>query len=144
MFKSPYILEIFILTLYAIGAYLSYDFHRNTSIYQRNKKVDKEDLTKAQMKKKDFDILIESIKQAGEIKRGKLKPGRVFQYDPIDIKSLRKKLHLSQSQFALLIGVSINTLQNWEQGRREPRGPAKALLRVASKHPKTVLEALQR
>ncbi len=95
------------------------------------------------MKKEDFDILLESIKQAGEIKRGKLKPGRVFQYDPMDIKSLRKKLHLSQSQFALLIGVSVNTLQNWEQGRREPRGPAKALLRVASKHPEAVLEALQ-
>ena len=95
------------------------------------------------MKKKDFDTLLKSIKQAGEIKRGKLKPGRVFQYDPMNIKTLRKKLHLSQSQLALLIGVSVNTLQNWEQGRREPRGPAKALLQVASKHPEAVLEALQ-
>lgn len=61
----------------------------------------------------------------------------------MDIKSVRKKLHLSQSQFAFLIGVSVNTLQNWEQGRREPRGPAKALLKVASEHPEVVLESLQ-
>ena len=97
----------------------------------------------AQMKKAKFDVLIESVRQAGEIRRGKLKPGRVFQYDPIDIISLRKKLRLSQNQFALLIGVSVKTLQNWEQGRREPRGPAKALLQVASKHPEAVLKALQ-
>ena len=95
------------------------------------------------MKKEKFEILIKSVEQAGQIKRGKLKPGRVFRYDPVDIKSIRKRLGLSQSKFALLIGVSVNTLQNWEQGRREPAGPARALLRIASKHPETVLEDLQ-
>ncbi|MFW5812852.1 MAG: helix-turn-helix domain-containing protein [Fibrobacterota bacterium] len=54
----------------------------------------------------------------------------------------RKRLHLSQSEFALMIGVSKYTLQNWEQGRREPEGPARALLRVADRNPQAVLEAL--
>ena len=55
---------------------------------------------------------------------------------------IRKALSVSRSEFAMMIGVSVRTLQNWEQGRRKPEGPAKALLRVASKNPKAVLEAL--
>jgi putative transcriptional regulator len=95
------------------------------------------------MKKKDFENLMDSVKEAGKIKQGKSKPSRTFQYDPLDIKSIRKKLNVSQSQFAFMIGVSVNTLQNWEQGRREPGGPAKALLKVASKNPNAVMKALQ-
>lgn len=95
------------------------------------------------MRKEDFDNLVRSVEQAGKIKKGKLKPGRVFRYDPLDIKGIRKKLNLSQSRFALLIGVSVNTLQNWEQGRRHPSGPAKALLKVATCNPRFVIEALQ-
>ena len=94
------------------------------------------------MKKNDFNQLVASIKQAGQIKEGSLKPGRVFKYGVPDIKEIRNSLHVSQSEFALMIGVSPRTLQNWEQGRREPEGPAKALLRVASRNPKAVLEAL--
>jgi len=59
-----------------------------------------------------------------------------------EIKAAREKLNFSQSEFALLIGVSVRTLQNWEQGRRKPEGPAKALLRIASKNPGAVLDAL--
>ncbi len=95
------------------------------------------------MKKELFEELVESIDQAGKIRKGLLKPSRVFTYRPIDVKRIRRKLHVSQSQFALMIGVSKSTLQNWEQGRREPKGPAKALLRVVDKNPKAVLEALQ-
>ena len=58
------------------------------------------------------------------------------------IREIRAKLSLSQSEFALLIGVSVATLQNWEQGRRHPEGPARALLRIAAKNPEAVLEAL--
>lgn len=94
------------------------------------------------MKDELFNDLMESIKQAGEIKKGLKKPSRVFRMTPNNIISIRKKLHISQNQFAHMIGVSIDTLQNWEQGRREPRGPAKALLAVASKNPKAVFEAL--
>lgn len=94
------------------------------------------------MKKDDFSKLVESIKEAGEIKAGKRKPSRVYKIDPPSIKAVREKLHVSQSEFALMIGVSKSTLQNWEQGRREPEGPAKALLKIAAKRPKAVLEAL--
>ncbi len=94
------------------------------------------------MKTEDFSKLVKSIKEAGQIKAGGGKPSRVFKTDPPTIKAVRKKLHVSQTEFALMIGVSPSTLQNWEQGRREPEGPAKALLKIASKNPKVVIEAL--
>ena len=94
------------------------------------------------MKDKDFSKLVASIKEAGQIKYGHKKSSRIFEIAPPSIKAIRKNLNLSQSDFALMIGVSISTLQNWEQGRREPDGPAKALLKIASKNPKAVMEAL--
>jgi putative transcriptional regulator len=94
------------------------------------------------MKNEDFDMLLSSIKEAGDMKNGKKKPSRIFEIDAPEIKMVRKSLNVSQSEFAMMIGVSLRTLQNWEQGRRKPEGPAKALLRVASKNPKAVIEAL--
>jgi len=94
------------------------------------------------MNDNDFNKLAESIKEAGRIKAGELQPGRRFELSPIDIKGIREMLHKSQSEFALMIGVSISTLQNWEQGRRKPEGPAMALLKVASKNPKAIMDAL--
>ncbi len=95
------------------------------------------------MKKELFDELIESIEEAGKIRKGLVRPSRVFRFRPVDVKRIRNRLHVSQSQFSLMIGVSKSTLQNWEQGRREPEGPAKALLRVVEKRPEAVIEALQ-
>ena len=94
------------------------------------------------MKTDMFNELVGSIKQAGKIRRGLIKPSRVFHFAPMDIKSIRKDLNVSQREFATMIGVSVDTLQNWEQGRREPDGPARALLRVAARNPQAVLEAL--
>ena len=94
------------------------------------------------MNEQDFNDLVESIKQAGEIKRGVREPSRRFEFSPLDIKEIRQKLDKSQREFALMIGVSVTTLQNWEQGRRRPEGPARALLQVASKNPDAVREAL--
>lgn len=94
------------------------------------------------MNEKDFDNLVASIKEAGKIKRGEMMPGRVREFSPTDIRAIRKKLNKSQSEFALMIGVSVSTLQNWEQGRRQPEGPARALLKVASEKPEAVAEAL--
>ncbi|NIM10681.1 MAG: helix-turn-helix domain-containing protein [Candidatus Aminicenantes bacterium] len=94
------------------------------------------------MKEQDFDNLIESIKQAGKIRRGEMKPSRMFTFGPADIKNIRSKLKLSQTEFAMMIGVSVSTLQNWEQGRRQPEGPARALLKIASEKPEALLEAL--
>jgi putative transcriptional regulator len=96
----------------------------------------------AKMKEDDFNNLVKSIKQAGKIKNSQLKPGRTFEFNSMDIKAIRNKLHKSQSEFALMIGVSVSTLQNWEQGRRKPDGPARALLKVASENPEAVTKAL--
>ena len=89
-----------------------------------------------------FAQLIESIQQAGEIKRGERKPSRVFEFSPLDSKAIRTQSNQSQHEFAHLIGVSVGTLQNWEQGRRKPEGPARALLQVAMHNPQAVQEAL--
>jgi putative transcriptional regulator len=94
------------------------------------------------MKKERFGKLIESVKQAGRIRRGQMKAGRVFHFSPADIKDIRLKLKKSQAEFALMIGVSLATLQNWEQGRRFPEGPARALLKIAAEKPEAVIEAL--
>ena len=95
------------------------------------------------MKSSEFDKLVTSIKQAGKIKKGKMPASRRYEFSPPDIKKIRGKLNKSQSEFAFMIGVSVSTLQNWEQGRRKPEGPAMALLQIASKNPNAVMEALR-
>ena len=62
------------------------------------------------MNKKDFDTLVTSVKQAGKIRRGKMKASRVFRFKPADIRAIRLNLKKSQSEFALMIGVSVSTL----------------------------------
>lgn len=94
------------------------------------------------MKKGNFSKLVASIEEAGEIKAGRRKPSRTCEVKPPEIIMVREKLQVTQKEFAMMIGVSIRTLQNWEQGRRKPEGPANALLKVATKNPKAVLEAL--
>ncbi|HZT81034.1 MAG TPA: NadS family protein [Gemmataceae bacterium] len=94
------------------------------------------------MKKKDFENLVESIRQAGRIRRGEARPSRVTKFKSVDVKAIRRRLGKSQSEFARMIGVSVATLQNWEQGRRRPDGPVRALLRVAAADPEAVAAAL--
>ncbi len=94
------------------------------------------------MKDHDFKELLTSIDQARKIHKGKLKPTRIFKFNPVMIKKIREELHVTQSEFAYMIGVSVDTLQNWEQGRRKPDGPALALLKVAAANPKVVMDAL--
>jgi putative transcriptional regulator len=91
-----------------------------------------------------FEELLESVRQAGAIRRGDRKPSRSTTFRPTDVKSLRADLGQSQAEFALMIGVSVATLRNWEQGRRTPDGPAVALLHVAAHNPEAVVEALHR
>lgn len=87
------------------------------------------------MKKRDIGKeIIEGIR---EIKHGK---GKRYTVNlPKDVRAIREKIGLSQSAFAALLGVSTRTLQEWEQGRRTPTGPAYSLLRVAERHPKALL-----
>ena len=94
------------------------------------------------MRKQDFDNLLESVKEAGLIRRGEKQPSRVIEFKPLDVKGIRQRLRKSQSEFALMIGVSLSTLQDWEQGRRRPEGPARALLTVAAANPEAVAAAL--
>jgi putative transcriptional regulator len=94
------------------------------------------------MKKHDFERLSVSIRQAGAIRRGEMKPSRLTEFPAEDVKAIRQQLGKSQSEFAAMIGVSASTLQNWEQGRRRPEGPARALLMVAAHSPKVVAAAL--
>lgn len=94
------------------------------------------------MNKHDFEQLVESVKEMKLIMAGKLKPAKVTKFDSVSIKAIRQKLHQSQSEFAFMIGVSPSTLRNWEQGLRQPKGPAQALLKVADQNPKAVYNAL--
>lgn len=93
------------------------------------------------------DIGKEIIAGLEEIKawregRTKLKTTTVALPRAFEVPAIRKELGLSQEQFAGLMGVSVATLRNWEQGRREPQGPARSLLLVASREPAAVLKAL--
>lgn len=94
------------------------------------------------MKRGDFDRLLSSVREAGAIRRGERRATRVTEFKPADVKKVRAKLRKTQPEFARMIGVSVATLRNWEQGRRIPEGPARALLRVAEKNPKLVADAL--
>jgi len=94
------------------------------------------------MNKKLFAELVQSMEQAGEIIHGERAPSRKFVVDAVVVKKIREAAGLSQAKFAKVIDVQVATLQNWEQGRREPTGPARALLRAISKDPKHVLAAL--
>lgn len=90
-----------------------------------------------------FAELVESVREARAIMKGESEPARRFVYETPDPRQIRGDLGLTQEEFATLIGVSVRTLQNWEQGRRTPEGPARALLIVAAKRPDVVLEALR-
>lgn len=94
------------------------------------------------MKEETFSKLVASIKEAGEIEAGQRAPGRTYEIKPLEIRMVRERLDVTQGEFAVMIGVSTRTLQNWEQGRRRPEGPAKALLTIASRNPTAVLDAL--
>ena len=82
-----------------------------------------------------FAELLTSVREGSAILRGERAPSRSFEVDPMDVKRIRDGYKLSQSQFAALLGISVSTLRNWEQGRRTPEGPARILLQVAAKHP---------
>ena len=94
------------------------------------------------MKDAMFAELVQSIKQAGRIRRGTKRAARRTTIGAPDVQHIRGRLGLSQEQFAMMIGVSPRTVQNWEQKRRQPEGAARALLMVTARHPRVVLDAL--
>jgi len=95
------------------------------------------------MKDELFSELVASVREGGAILRGKAVPARKFVIERNEIKRIRENYQLSQGQFAGLLGISVATLQNWEQGRRSPKGAARVLLLVAAKHPDAVWDIVQ-
>jgi len=94
------------------------------------------------MDKNIFDKLVESVTQMNEISAGERSPSREFVVDAVQVKEIRKATGLTQKVFCELIDVNLGTLRNWEQGRREPTGPARSLLRAIKSDPVHVLQAL--
>lgn len=90
--------------------------------------------------------ILAGIREIKEWQQGKkkLKVTRIQLPRAADVAKIRQKLDLTQDEFADFMGVKVKTLQNWEQKRREPQGPARALLRVAKNAPEAILKALPR
>lgn len=103
------------------------------------------------MEKDLFDDLMASVSEAGAILRGEREPARITRHEHAGNDNLtnpnpsqiRMQLDLTREQFAYVIGVSKRTVEGWEQGRRKPSGPALALLRVAARHPESVLDTMR-
>ena len=94
------------------------------------------------MEKERFDDLLRSIDEMKAHRRGEgdLPAENIHFVGEPDPRQIRARMGLSQDDFAHLLGISVRTLQNWEQGRRSPTGPAMKLLRIADRHPEVLLE----
>jgi putative transcriptional regulator len=90
-----------------------------------------------------FEQLLARVRRATETAQGR-SLGRAPRINALTIRELRSWTELSQPEFAALLGVELSTLRNWEQGRREPTGPAQALLRAIHNDPEHVIRALGR
>lgn len=94
------------------------------------------------MKTETFSLLLQSAAEMRAIRHGQRKPARVRRVSAQSPQVVRVRLGLSQPAFAGLLGISVATLRNWEQGRRQPTGAAEILLRIAAKHPTIVQDAV--
>src|SRR4026209_991912 len=95
------------------------------------------------MDKKEFDSLVKCIKEMRRHMAGKRVRGvRTTRVVVADVQAIRKSATISQAQFAKLIGVTLRTLQDWEQSRTRPTGPALALLKIVASNPRSAIEAL--
>jgi putative transcriptional regulator len=84
--------------------------------------------------------ILEGIREIKAFKRGEASLRTSELKPPSPAHAIRAQLRLSQSAFADMMGVSVRTVQDWEQGRRTPRGPAESLLRIAEQHPEVFLQ----
>ena len=95
------------------------------------------------MDKVHFEQLVKGINEMKRHMAGRrVRGARTTRLDAPDVQAIRKAANISQSQFARLIGVNLRTLQNWEQGRTRPTGPARALLKIVASNPKSAIAAL--
>ena len=92
------------------------------------------------MENQQFEELLQSVRDMGSHMGGKVVAGaKVCEFPEPDVKAIRERTGLSQSRFAYLIGVKPKTLQNWEQHRVRPAGPARALLKIVQANPNALL-----
>lgn len=92
------------------------------------------------MDEKNFEELLDSVRDMGRHMRGEDVAGlRAQEFPEPDVRAIRERTGLSQSRFAYLIGVKPKTLQNWEQRRVRPAGPARALLKIVDANPDALL-----
>lgn len=95
------------------------------------------------MKKEDFDGIMQGMEEARAWARGEHVPGlRVHHIAVPEVCAIRQRTGLSQAEFSRQIGVSAATLRNWEQGRRQPEGPARILLALLARDPAIVTRTL--
>ncbi len=94
------------------------------------------------MKDDLFQQLVGSLKQALAIEKGEARPAHETRFPVPDTRAVRRRLGVTQLEFSQFIGVSLATLRNWEQGRRQPHGPARVLLLVAERHPNAVRQVV--
>jgi len=95
------------------------------------------------MKDELFNELVASLREGGRILRGETAPTRTFTVEVPNVKEIRNNYKLTQDEFAALLGISVKTLRNWEQGRRVPEGAARVLLQVAAKHPEVIWDVVK-
>src|SRR5437764_1372813 len=98
------------------------------------------------MSKKAFEKIAAGLREAASIARGEADPTayRVHVPAEVDAKSIRRKLGLSQDEFAARFGIPVATLRDWEQKRRRPEGTGRVLLTVIDREPEAVARALAR
>lgn len=95
------------------------------------------------MDKQHFDQLVRGVREMKRHMAGRTVRGaRTTELAEPDVRAIRESAKISQSQFARLIGVNLRTLQNWEQHRTRPTGPARALIKIVAANPKAAIEAL--
>ena len=90
-----------------------------------------------------FSSIKRGLEEAIEFSDGKVGKAVIHEFSPLDVKAVRAKVGMSQSEFASAFGISVSTLRHWERGDRTPHGPALVLLNVVAKEPKAVLKALR-
>jgi len=93
--------------------------------------------------KESFDELLKSVRQMDDIAKGKKRASRKFEFPDPEVKAIRERLGVSQDKFAMILGVSRRTVENWEQGRRHPTGAARSLLKIVEADPEHALQALR-
>ncbi|MCP5209160.1 MAG: helix-turn-helix domain-containing protein [Hahellaceae bacterium] len=89
-----------------------------------------------------FNELMASVQEMDQIVKGQEKASRGFKYPDPEVKAIRERLGVPQEKFAMILGVSKRTFENWEQGRRDPTGAARSLLRLVEADPEYALKVL--